>query len=293
MIKMEKIKKQTGYFKSFDKTSIYYEVRGEGPPLLFCYGIGCVTNHWHNQIDYFSQNHTTIMWDYRGHHQSDVPENKASMTVEAMAQDLHLLLDHLGYDTIPTALGHSFGGMVLFEAQKQNSNRLEKLIFINGYHKDPLKNMFGGRGPSKVFDTIQYFLQKFPSTTKHVWQLLNGNPALAIPMGLSGGFNLKLTQLKDIEIYLRGLKFIDLESFIVLFEDMRKYDATPILSKISKPTLVLSGKQDHVIATDIQEEMIRLLPHAESIWIPYGSHCSQLDMPDYVNLRIDKFLNSN
>jgi len=35
------------------------------------------------------------------------------------------------------------------------------------------------------------------------------------------------------------------------------------------------------------------IKQSELISIPYGSHCTQLDMPEYVNLSIDKFLNKN
>jgi hypothetical protein len=58
---MSPITKTSGYFESFDGTRIYYETRGQGKPLVFVYGIACLINHWHNQLNYFSHNYQTII----------------------------------------------------------------------------------------------------------------------------------------------------------------------------------------------------------------------------------------
>src|SRR4051794_10295095 len=92
---MSDIIKQTGTFKSFDGTQIYYEVRGTGKPIIMCYGIGCLMNHWRHQIKYFSQNYQTIVFDYRGHHNSPVPENRDNVSINAICEDIKLLADHL------------------------------------------------------------------------------------------------------------------------------------------------------------------------------------------------------
>ena len=67
----------TGTFKSFDGTSIYYEVRGKGGghrrPMIMNYGIGCLMNHWHPQVTEFSKTHQVITYDYRGHQKSGTP----------------------------------------------------------------------------------------------------------------------------------------------------------------------------------------------------------------------------
>ena len=42
-----------------------------------------------------------------------------------------------------------------------------------------------------------------------------------------------------------------------------------------------------------QEEIHRLIRGSSFFMVPYGSHCTQLDMPDLVNLKIDRFLHDN
>ena len=59
---------QSGFVRSYDGTPIHYEVRGKGEPIVFVYGIACLMNHWHYQVEYFSQFRQVITFDLRGHH---------------------------------------------------------------------------------------------------------------------------------------------------------------------------------------------------------------------------------
>src|ERR1700677_2937021 len=87
--------KTTGTFASYDGTEIYYEIRGEGRPLILNYGIGCLINHWRPQIRHFAETHQVIVYDYRAHHHSSVPSDLKEMTADALAKDLHALMAHL------------------------------------------------------------------------------------------------------------------------------------------------------------------------------------------------------
>ncbi len=83
---------------------------------------------------------------------------------------------------------------------------------------------------------------------------------------------------------------MDLGAFIPLFENMMAYDGGSVLEKINIPTLIVGGKQDSVTPQEHQEKMHQAINGSEFMMVPYGSHCTQLDMPDLVNLRIEKFL---
>jgi pimeloyl-ACP methyl ester carboxylesterase len=109
---------------------------------------------------------------------------------------------------------------------------------------------------------------------------------------LLGGFNLSLTHLKDIEIYLKGVASMDLNAFLQLFQNMMDYDGRPVFDRINVPTLIIGGKKDSVTPQKYQEEMNLKIRKSEFLMVPYGSHCTQLDMPDFVNLRIERFLES-
>ncbi len=285
---MREIEKQTGHFKSFDGTKIYYEVRGRGKPIVFVYGIACLTNHWHPQINYFSQNYQTICFDFRGHQQSEVPRDPDLVSIDALAKDTQALLSHLDVSSA-SFFGHSFGGQVLLKAYDLFPDQFENLVLVNAFVKDPISGMFGVDIVPKVFDFIRTAHENCPDVLALLWRASVLNP-LAVPLSaLAGGFNLRLTASRDIEVYARGLAGLDLGVFIKLFQEMMAYDGTSVLPKVRVPCLIISGDSDGVTPAAHQIQLHKQIADSELQKVPYGSHCTQLDLPDFVNLRVDKF----
>lgn len=289
---MTLIPKVTGTFKSFDDTEIYYEVRGQGKPLILHYGIGCLINHWRPQIRYFSETHQVIVYDYRAHHNSGMPVDFKNMTIDALTKDVKALMQHL---QIPKAShwGHSFGVQVLLNSYAQYPELFESLVFINGFVKNPLVGMFGSDYALKFFHGFKKGFDQLPETFSYLWRSAIRNP-IAVPLsGIAGGFNLNLTPFKDIEIYARGISSMDLRAFLSLFESMVEYDGSDVLETIEIPTLIIGGRRDSMTPVRYQREMHEKIRDSQFLLVPYGTHCTQLDMPDLVNLRISKFLKAH
>jgi pimeloyl-ACP methyl ester carboxylesterase len=66
-----------------------------------------------------------------------------------------------------------------------------------------------------------------------------------------------------------------------------------VLEKIRVPTLIISGSKDGVTPASHQYAMQKKIKGSELLRVPYGSHCTQLDLPEFVNLRVEKFLNQH
>ena len=288
---MRKISVETGYFESFDGTKIYYETRGKGKPLVFVYGIGCLFNHWAHQVKYFSKNYKVILYDFRAHHKSSIPENPNNLNMESMAKDIDCLMKHLKLEKA-TFIGHSFGGQVIIKTYDLFPDYFSNIVFINCFIRNPIEGMFGSDLPRKIFEYLKKGYDLLPETISTLWKMVINSPLFIPITGLSGGFNLALTPFKDIEIYAKGISSVDLNSFIKLFEQMMKYDGRDVLERVKVPALIIAGAKDSVTPRKHQEEMHSLLPDSEYTIMPYGSHCTQLDLPIYVNLRVEKFLKS-
>jgi pimeloyl-ACP methyl ester carboxylesterase len=284
--------KKTGYFKSFDGTPIYYEVRGKGKPIVLTYGIVCLMNHWHHQLKYFSENYQTIVFDLRGHHNTPVPLDRENLSLDAIARDIPLLLEHLGIEKA-SFWGHSFGCQLLIRAYDINPKIFENLVFINGFATNPLNGMFGTDFVNRVFSVIKQGYGFLPATLSYLWKKNATNPIGMTLSALAGGFNLNLTGFQDIEIYAKGVGAIDADIFLNLFEQMMKYDGNGVLDRINCPTLIIGGQKDSVTPAEHQENLHKKIKGSEYIVVPHGTHCTQLDMPDFVNLKIEKFLRAH
>jgi pimeloyl-ACP methyl ester carboxylesterase len=285
------VTKHAGYFNSFDGTRIYYEVRGEGKPLVFVYGIACLINHWHQQINYFSGSYQTIILDYRGHHFSDIPEDKKNLRLESLAEDVICLCDHLKLDKA-FFLGHSFGCEVLLEAYLKKPELFSGLCFVSGFFSNPFEKLLSQEQLKEIFVYIRMAYNSAPSFLNTVWRLGVTNPASVFLSSLVGGFNLEKTALKDIEIYAQGVANIDLRVFVTLFEQLTQFDGRARISQVQAPTLVIAGDKDALTPTTTQRALYAELPNSELLIIPNGSHCVQLDFPEEVNEKIHNFLKS-
>lgn len=281
----------TGYFESFDRTPIYYEIRGSGEPMLFVYGIACLMNHWQYQTEFFSEKFEVINFDLRGHHRSNPIYNLENLSLDDLAKDIIGLIDHLGYHNVHF-WGHSFGVPIILKIYELRPDLFKSMILINGFAKNPIKNMFGINAVEPIYHFIKKQFDKSPELYSSLWKASIDNPLSMYLAGIAGGFNLKLTQFKDIEIYTRGVAHMDLNVFLKLFNELMSFDGSEILNTISCPCLIIAGENDNVTPKSFQIELTNKIKNSEFVNIPYGSHCTQLDFPDYVNLKVEKFLNS-
>lgn len=286
---MTLVSKRSGTFKSFDGTEIYFEDRGEGEPIILVYGLACLINHWHHQIQYFSQTHRVISFDLRGHHRSQTPGDLTKLIIESMTEDLKCLMDHL---KIPSAhlMGHSNGVSILVKMGAKYPEHVLSLALINGFVTNPIRGMFGLDVVEPFFYFVKQNYEKFPMIWDGVWKFSVENPISILLSGLAGGFNLNVTEIKDIEIYARGVAQLPFRNFLACFEDVINFDGTEDARKIRAPTLIISGEKDSVTPANHQWRLKQLISGSELAIVPYGSHCCQLDFPDYVNLKTENHM---
>jgi pimeloyl-ACP methyl ester carboxylesterase len=91
-----------------DGVSLYYEVYGEGEPLLLVHGNGGSIADFKGQIDYFRKHYKVIAMDSRDQGKSG--DSAGKITYEQMTADLAALLDHVHSGPV-YVLGWSDGGI--------------------------------------------------------------------------------------------------------------------------------------------------------------------------------------
>lgn len=110
-----------------DGFSLYYEVEGEGEPLVFAHGVGGNHAHWFNQIAYFSKHYQTIVFDHRGFGNSRDPGGPGR---SRFIEDQKALLDHLGIDRA-TLVAQSMGGGTLVGFTAAYPERVKALVLAD------------------------------------------------------------------------------------------------------------------------------------------------------------------
>ncbi len=275
-------------FEASDGTRLYYSVEGSGQPLIFCYGLVCSSLHWTYQIDHFRRSHQAIWMDYRGHQNSELPQDLSTLTIETLASDLDRLCETLGIGPA-VLLGHSMGVNVVLEFQRRFPNRVKAMVLANGTPRSPLETMFSTNAFQKIFEGLRLLQRLAPGTYRKLWRLQKGNQLIRSLM-LLGGFNPHLTPIEDVGLYVDQVADLDPEVLLRLMASYENWDATSWLHTLRIPTLIISGREDRVIPLAQQELMHQLIPGSEFFPVAHGSHCPQMDLPGLVNARIIEFL---
>lgn len=99
---------RSGHYLDTRGIKLYYEVYGQGEPLLFIHGNGGSINNFENQIPFFAAHYKVIAVDSRAHGKS--ADAGDSLTFEMMADDFNALLDSLHLSKA-YVIGWSDGGI--------------------------------------------------------------------------------------------------------------------------------------------------------------------------------------
>jgi pimeloyl-ACP methyl ester carboxylesterase len=130
-----------------DGVDIYYEAHGSGPTLLLTHGYSSTSAMWQGQIEALSRHHKLVLWDMRGHGQSDYPEDPAAYSEALTVADMAALLDEVGADTAIVG-GLSLGGYMSLAFYRAYPQRVRALLIIDtgpGFKKDDARETWNKR----------------------------------------------------------------------------------------------------------------------------------------------------
>lgn len=106
---------------------LWYEVRGEGEPLLLHHGYTASRVNWMPVAERLEDRFQIILMECRGTGQSE--HTPDGYTLEQYAADVVGMLDYLGIDRVSFA-GHSMGGGVGYLLALSYRERLDRLILM-------------------------------------------------------------------------------------------------------------------------------------------------------------------
>lgn len=111
-----------------NEIELYYEIHGDGKPLVLISGLGYSCWQWHKMVPLLAEKFMVITFDNRGVGQSDKPAGL--YTAAMLAADTAGLLDALGVEQAVIA-GHSMGGFVAQALALEFPHKVEKLILCS------------------------------------------------------------------------------------------------------------------------------------------------------------------
>src|SRR6201985_3428203 len=112
---------------------VYYEVYGEGKPIVLLHGaFYTIEMNWAQLIPELSKTRKVIAIELQGHGHSPYSDRKLDFAT--LASDVEGVMDHLKVDSADVA-GYSMGGSVAYQLTIQSPKRVRKLVIISSTYK--------------------------------------------------------------------------------------------------------------------------------------------------------------
>ena len=112
---------------------VYYEVYGEGRPVVLIHGaFYTIDLNWGQLIPELSKTRKVIALEMQGH--GHTPYSERKMTFPILASDVKGVMDYLKIDSADI-VGYSMGGSIAYEFAIQNPARVRKLVIISSTYK--------------------------------------------------------------------------------------------------------------------------------------------------------------
>lgn len=129
----QQIKPNSSGYAPANGTKVYYEVYGDGKPIILIHGAYyTIEMNWGQLIPELAKTRKVIAIELQGHGHTPFSDRKLSRAT--LASDVEKVMDYLKIDSADIA-GYSFGGQVAYQFAIQSPKRLKKLVIISAVYK--------------------------------------------------------------------------------------------------------------------------------------------------------------
>jgi pimeloyl-ACP methyl ester carboxylesterase len=268
------------------------EIEGAPTPVIACCnGVGVSTFFWKYLVAHYGTRARVLTWDYRGHGQSERPEDPYAMEVSIprLARDLLTVLDDAGVERA-MLVGHSMGCQVIFETWRLAPARVTALVPMLGTAGRTL-DTFADNPRSPVY--FRYAARLVDGMGERINRLTA--PVLTSPVAW---WFTRVTALvdpfyadkEDMLPYLQHLATLDMRLFMRVVLATNDHDAWPDLPRVNVPVLVIAAERDAFTPMRLSRQMARDIPGGELLVLADGSHAAIIEQPDTIVHRLDRFV---
>ena len=258
---------------------LYYEISGNGPPVIMIQGVGACGEAWRPQIDELSASFTTLLFDNRGIGRSQ--PCTGPITIESMVEDARHLMDAVGWQTAHV-MGHSMGGVIAQQLALDRPERIRSLSLLCTFAR--------GKDAARITPAV-------------LWMTLKcrvGSRASRRRAFLDLLFAKEFLRTADLDQWVIRVGLLvgrDLaDSPPILMKQLGalgRHDSSKRLAELAQiPTLVISGEYDPIALPRYGKAIAEGIPGAHFESWPGASHGLTIQTASELNRRLKGFLDS-
>jgi len=259
-----------------------YESYGEGAPLVLAHGFVASKEMWDGQIEPFSQRYRVVVYDVRGHGESQAPPaDDPAYALETFVEDQRTLMDHLGVAEAYVG-GLSMGGMIAMRFALTYPERVRALLLCDTAAQ-PAGSLSGEMGRwGEHAEAIVNIARSQGVLQAMAWLYTQrGNRLL--------GVSLPKAMPEGVRRFIERLQRQSVDGFLGVGRALG--EQTGVLERLAElrmPTLILTGEHDFLRGPS--EQMKARLPDARFVLIDGAAHGTCLWQPEKFAEAVLEFL---
>jgi pimeloyl-ACP methyl ester carboxylesterase len=261
---------------SVNGCEFYYEVHGQGDPLVLIMGLRRNVKWWYRQIPALSQHFQVIAFDNRGAGRSDKPAMEYSIRI--FADDTAGLMDALDISKAHI-LGISMGGYIAQELALNYPAKIKSLVL----------GCTGCGGVRAVIMSPER-MEKFMANKG-----LSPEEILRKDMDIyfSDHYVAKNPEIIEEFVEISMLHYQPADAFFRQFDACQRHDTGDRLNQLSAPTLIMTGDDDPLVPPQNSHVLKDLIAGAELSVFTGGRHCFFIEFANQFNQKAVDFLKAN
>jgi len=259
-------------FARGDGADLYYEVHGEGTPVLFCHGAGSNAATWWQQLPAFAPRHRCITVDLRCFGRSRAPLE--TFTVPVLVADALAVLDAAGAARA-VVVGQSLGGMVGLQLALRHPERVAGFVACDS----SLAIDHAGLLETLKTRALTHAAVSIEQRSLGRW-FLEHRPALAALYAQINHFN-PSAYAHAPDAWRAALARLHEPGSLVPMDALRR---------VACPTLLLVGREDPIVPASVMHEVAARVAGSEVVIVDDAGHSAYFEQPDAVNRHVLEFI---
>jgi pimeloyl-ACP methyl ester carboxylesterase len=252
-----------------------YQLRGSGPSLVMIHGAQGDQTMFDDLAGRFAEHYQVLTFDQRGSGLSEKPHT--AYTIAILADDTAALMDHLRVSPAHV-IGVSMGGTVAQELALRHPAKIRSLILGCTTAGGSKAVRIGGNAFAAAYST-----RAMPAEER--------GRALA-EAAFTKGYIEHHPEIISAMIEARRQRPLDPVALEQRMKAVLTHDAYDRLPQIGCPTLVITGKDDALVAWQNSQLIADHIPGAKLVLLEPAGHCFWLEQPQQSRDEITRFLES-
>ena len=245
---------------------LYYQVRGEGHPVVLIHGGSTHVGMWDDQFDVLARHFKVVRYDVRGFGRSS-----SSQVGHSQWHDLRKLLEHLGIERTHI-VGLSLGGRIAVDFALEDPEKVAHLVLagpgLSGWQFEPAEWINEVRAAKEA-----------------------GDKRAATEAWLRSPYLTAIMEDPELAERIRQISYDTEHSWV---QNLRAVQLTPPaverLSELKAPALLILGSRDANDAHRIVDFIAGNAPNAQTIIVEGAGHMVNMERPEEFNRAVLDFL---